>query len=387
MFDALLMLVLLYAVYARTPLGAIAETGVRMVMGQTSHPSWFATFKGRETVVSVSAPQLQQAASKQLMAPAIKAAAQKAHVDEEILAALIAAHGSCDATTCTMPAPPNLFEALGELGLKDRVPIDDVAQALAILAPQFNHDPQLAVEALYLGRAPLTRALDRARDSGLENAADVEAHAEFLTPAARRGRLQSALPVLALYRLRSLAWPADGAFRITSPFGERIHPVTGEKRFHNGTDIGMPTGETLHSAHNGVIKRASRDSTSGNYVIVDHGLGIETTYCHMSRTDVTEKRVVTRREVLGASGATGRVTGPHLHYILRINTNPVDAEQYGESPTRTADITRLPTVELHTAKEGKPKGRSTKELNDIVKRVLEENARKQQEAPTTLSGE
>ncbi len=340
LFDAVLMSLLLYAVYAKTPLGALGETGVRMAMGQEQHPSLFSTFKGRETAVDVQSPQIVQAATlQQGERPApIAAAAKQARVDEAALAALFSVHGMCGAaataTTCTIPTPPRFFEAVGQVTGKDTATVDEIAFALAKTTTALDGNAQLGVEALYVGQAALRRAVDAAREGGIDDAAEPDLHAEYLSPGLRRGPLQAVLPVLAVYRLETLAWPTDARFRITSPFGDRIHPVTGQKKFHNGTDIGTPTGTPLAAAHDARVKRASKDSISGSYVVLDHGLGIETTYCHMSVVSVREQDRVVRTAQLGQSGATGRVTGPHLHYILKVSGEAVDAEKYGEAPTR-----------------------------------------------------
>ena len=110
--------------------------------------------------------------------------------------------------------------------------------------------------------------------------------------------------------------------------------MLGTKKFHNGTDLAVPTGTPLRAVQRGVVSRARRDSTCGNYVKINYGFGIESTYCHMSEIGIAQDTRVSREQNVGKSGATGRVTGPHLHYILRVNGDPVDAEMYGASPKR-----------------------------------------------------
>jgi murein DD-endopeptidase len=344
LLDMMLAVALCYGVYAKTPIGAVAETAVRVAQGQKDRPSWFATFKGRETDVKPPPVEATTLSTDSALPASVLAAAEKHKVDVDALAALVAVRGACDAAgKCTLTAPDRLaFFAPGKSGTVD---VDAVAAGLAaavkttdaVGSVPASYRWELAVEALFVG-ATLPLAVAQAQKSGLAAPVDVEVHAPFYSPATRRGPLQGALSVLLVQRLRTLAWPASG-FRITSPFGERIHPVTGLKSFHNGTDIGTPVGTALLSAHHGSIKRASKDSISGNFVIVDHGLGVQTTYCHMDAFSIAEKDHVERAAVLGASGATGRITGPHLHYILRINDKAVDAEQYGQSPTRTLGLT------------------------------------------------
>jgi murein DD-endopeptidase len=330
LFDTVLTLVLVYAVYASTPVGAVAETAINIARGQKDRPSWLSTFKGRETAVSMSSQAVvdAKAAIAGVAAP-IAVAASAHNVDPEALAAIISVHGACTETACDAEAPPRIAPLVPGTGA--RASADQLARAMAAAHKELPGAPaSLAIEALYVGTIPVKLAVEQARRSAIEDPLDVEAHAEFFTPSARRGPLQAALAVLAVHRLRTLAWPAATTFRITSPFGERIHPVTGKKSFHNGTDVGTPTGTSLIAAAAARVKRQSQDSVSGNYVVLDLGLGIETVYCHLSEPRVTEGTRVPVRGEVGLSGATGRVTGPHLHYILRVQGSAVDAQLYGE---------------------------------------------------------
>jgi murein DD-endopeptidase len=346
LFDFVLLLCLGYAVYARTPIGAVVETGIRVARGQKDHPSWLQTFRGRDTTTTSTAETTRALAdlgdfARRGLPARLQAAATTHGVDVDTLAALVAVRGRCDDTACVATAPDRL--AMYVPGSSGEVDVDVLARGLkAARAALAAADDELALEALFLGTPALELAIEQARRSGLEAAADVETHAPFLSPGARRGPLQGALAVLLVHRLRTLAWPADARFRITSPFGERVHPVTGKTSFHNGTDIGTPTGTPLLAAHHGTVKRQSVDSVSGNYLILDHGLGVQTTYCHLSATAVRERERIRRRQVVGEAGATGRVTGPHLHYILRIADKAVDPERYGEAPSADGALVAPP---------------------------------------------
>lgn len=344
LFDTVLLACLGYAVYAATPVGAVVETGIRVARGQKDHPSWFATFRGRDTAAPPSSVA-NNAALADMAQGDIPAALQRAAdthgVNRDALAAVVAVRGACTADACTADAPDKL--AMYAPGNAGRVDVDVIARALkaARVALATDND-ELAIEALFLGTPAVTLAVEQARRSSLEGPDDVEVHGSFLAPGARRGPLQGALAVLLVHRLRTLAWPADSRFRITSPFGERVHPVTGKTTFHNGTDVGVPSGTPLMSAHNGQVKRQSVDSISGNYVIVDHGLGIQTTYCHLTEATVRERERLRRLDVIGNSGATGRVTGPHLHYVLRLSDKAVDPERYGQAPGNSGALVAPP---------------------------------------------
>jgi murein DD-endopeptidase len=340
LFDATLALLLLYAVYAKTPCGALPVWAIRTVQGQPT-PDLLATFGGRETAVDFETPKAAAAlAASRLLASAsfpeaLLDVTRRTGTDPELLTSYLAAHDErCEEPGCLVSAPPQLGQVLESYEPRERAPLLEVAQALALTTQRLGGDPLLGLEALFVSPVLVQRAVEQARASNLDAPEDVEVHAAFYSAGVRRGALQRALGVLALHRLRTLAWPADEKLRITSPFGWRVHPVLRQRRLHNGTDIGTPTGTPLFAAHHGVISRRGRDSVSGDFLKINHGFAIETTYCHLSHIDVKADQRVSRKQVVAKSGATGRVTGPHLHYILRRDNEPVDAELHGESPSR-----------------------------------------------------
>ena len=114
-----------------------------------------------------------------------------------------------------------------------------------------------------------------------------------------------------------LRTPVDGA-KITSGFGMRLHPLLGYTKMHKGVDFGVPTGTPIMAAGDGTVELAGYNGAYGNYVRIRHGNGFGTAYAHMSRIAqgiYTGKRV-TQGQIIGFVGATGRATGPHLHYEL-----------------------------------------------------------------------
>lgn len=113
--------------------------------------------------------------------------------------------------------------------------------------------------------------------------------------------------------------------RITSPFGGRIHPITGAEIFHKGIDIGASQGNSIFAYANGTVSYAGWKSGYGNFVEINHGNGLVTRYGHMSAIYVKEGQQVTAGQRIGAVGSTGTSTGPHLHFeviINGINKNP-----------------------------------------------------------------
>ena len=120
----------------------------------------------------------------------------------------------------------------------------------------------------------------------------------------------------------TFSWPASGP--ITSPFGMRVHPGTGEFKMHTGIDIGAPMGATITAAASGRVIFAGWESGYGNTIIVDHGGQASTLYGHCSQIFVSNNQDVQRGQAIGAVGATGDATGPHLHFEIRINGVAVD---------------------------------------------------------------
>ena len=111
---------------------------------------------------------------------------------------------------------------------------------------------------------------------------------------------------------------------VTSDYGERIHPITGEESFHSGRDIGADEGVGISAVYDGVVIGVGVGELSGNYVKIDHGDGLVALYCHCSRVFVEEGDAVRKGDVIAAVGHTGAATGPHLHFEIRLNGELTD---------------------------------------------------------------
>lgn len=116
--------------------------------------------------------------------------------------------------------------------------------------------------------------------------------------------------------------PADGPF--TSPFGYRVHPIAGTLRFHSGLDIAAYGGSPIRAADSGTVIHSGWYGGYGNCLIIDHGGGYSTLYAHCSALYVGYGQAVKQGQTVAAVGSTGYSTGPHLHFEVRINGNPVD---------------------------------------------------------------
>ncbi len=121
-------------------------------------------------------------------------------------------------------------------------------------------------------------------------------------------------------------WPANGY--VTSGFGKRRSPFTGLWTMHAGIDVANRIGTPIWAGARGVVTFAESDGAYGLCVVIDHGNNITTRYAHLSSISVKPKQVVQRGEVIAAMGNSGRSTGPHLHYEVRIGGVPVDPRRY-----------------------------------------------------------
>lgn len=108
--------------------------------------------------------------------------------------------------------------------------------------------------------------------------------------------------------------------------------MLGIKKLHEGVDIAVPTGTPVHAAGAGTVTRAREDRVNGRYVRIDHGHDVSTAYCHASTLFATEKQHVERGTSILESGRSGRATGPHLHFGLRIRGHAVDPLAFRATP-------------------------------------------------------
>jgi murein DD-endopeptidase MepM/ murein hydrolase activator NlpD len=121
-------------------------------------------------------------------------------------------------------------------------------------------------------------------------------------------------------------WPLEG--RVGSSFGERQDPINGEGAFHSGIDIDAPTGTPVRAAADGDVTGAAMNVGYGREVVIDHGHDVMTVYGHLSAMAVVPGQHVVRGQVIGFVGQSGRATGPHLHYEVRVHKVPVNPHKY-----------------------------------------------------------
>ena len=123
-------------------------------------------------------------------------------------------------------------------------------------------------------------------------------------------------------------WPAPSYTRISSEYGNRPHPTLGVVLFHNGLDLAAPGGSKILAAYDGKVVAADYSATMGNYIMIDHGDGLYTVYMHASALYVSKGDIVIKGEHIAAVGSTGRSTGNHLHFSVRLNGSYVSPWNY-----------------------------------------------------------
>ncbi len=227
-----------------------------------------------------------------------------------------------------------VFASAAMLSGDSRVPVDALAKryGLPFATPD---DAALVVEraraelgseeaavlAVFAGYDVASFAAQRALSEG--RATSLEMLSLRLPPSSSKA-LSSASTALMLGTAYGLSWPVAPGTRVTSPFGWRNHPTLGRGQFHTGVDLSVPEGTPVKAVADGVVRRASEDAVNGRVVIIDHGRGVSTAYCHNSFLRVTTGQHVTAGDVIADSGTTGRSTGPHVHYQLELGHKPMD---------------------------------------------------------------
>jgi murein DD-endopeptidase MepM/ murein hydrolase activator NlpD len=190
-------------------------------------------------------------------------------------------------------------------------------------------------------RELLNRARDdkqRAVDDKIKLLAEVEAkRVEYEDRIASHLRAREAVQQILNARQRDqvlLLTPVEffdpplRSYRLTSRFGNRVHPLYGRVAFHAGIDMSAPSGTPIFAPAAGVVVLASWNDGYGNCIVIEHGSGLGTLYGHLSDYNVEEGDLVTTGQIIGFVGSTGNSTGPHLHWEVRVNGQPQDPIPY-----------------------------------------------------------
>ena len=208
---------------------------------------------------------------------------------------------------------------------KTRVQLEeDKAQAESLVA-----DAQVKKSRMEDKEAEQKGLLDQAvydRDTSERAYEELMAASEEVANMIRRSQMSAAGYSGAPAGAGGMIWPISGP--ITSEFGWRTHPIFGTSRFHSGLDIGGDYGMPIYAAAGGTVIYAGWISGYGNAVIIDHGGGVTTLYGHNDSLNVSEGESVAQGQVIAMCGSTGNSTGPHCHFEVRENGEPVSPYGY-----------------------------------------------------------
>ena len=219
-------------------------------------------------------------------------------------------------------------KVMEDLKAKNQVVLDSKQRLVALqqsLVAKQNEAKLITVEL----NADKNEVAGKKAEVASNNKALAEQEKAFLAEANRlKAEILAMQSTGTTYSGGSMAWPAPGNFRITSPFGYRTHPIFGGKSFHTGVDIAAKTGSPIVAANDGTVIRAGWNNAYGNVVFIDHGGGIVTVYAHNSELLVSNGAKVTRGQQISKAGSTGNSTGPHLHFEIMIDGKPLDPMEF-----------------------------------------------------------
>jgi murein DD-endopeptidase MepM/ murein hydrolase activator NlpD len=192
-----------------------------------------------------------------------------------------------------------------------------------LLAQKAQFQAQVAAQQQLIARLNTDKqALEAAQEQLAMDSKSIGILIQKQVAAANKARF----PNTGVFGTGQLIYPNDG--EITSGFGLRIHPILGSSRFHAGIDFGADYGSMIRAADSGIVIFAGWYGGYGYAVVIDHGNGIATLYGHSSKLYVAEGQAVKRGDAIAAVGSTGLSTGPHLHFEVRKEGEPVDPMAY-----------------------------------------------------------
>ncbi|WP_147104152.1 M23 family metallopeptidase [Tateyamaria sp. syn59] len=246
-----------------------------------------------------------------------KTAAERDQIEKDAQDALLAADEMATEIALMKEQNDQIFRQLEEAMTVSVAPLDKMFRAAGMPTDRIIEE----VRRGYSGQGgPLTPLSFSTR--GEEPSPDTR----------RANRLLNQMDTLNLYRIAAqkapFATPVKDSFRFTSGFGFRRDPKTGGRRMHNGVDFAASVGTPLYATADGVVTHAGWQSGYGRLVKIQHEFGIETRYAHLSRLRVKVGQKVSRGDRIGDMGASGRVTGVHLHYEVRVGGKAVNPMIY-----------------------------------------------------------
>ncbi|MET0403650.1 MAG: M23 family metallopeptidase [Cystobacter sp.] len=207
-----------------------------------------------------------------------------------------------------VPAPPP--GAAVEQGVLQVVPPPDTVDLLTTMRGLFETQGSrdLALAAFFSGPERMARVRERLRQP------PEKLSLEKLAGRLPKRELRYAREARKWSGLLALSWPVERHWRLSSPFGPRMHPLLGKMMEHRGVDIRVPVGTAVRAPAAGVVVGVREGTVNGRWLELRHEDGLRTLFCHLSSVEVKAGQKVELGALVAHSGETGRVTGPHLHY-------------------------------------------------------------------------
>ncbi len=318
--DLILVVFVALAMGTRTPVGGLAWYGMERIRGHEADlPSLTAYFSNG----AAAPPNVEDLP---LLPPLIDD-------DEWILGDGLPEPWRTAARAVTAKKLAKSIKA--RLEARPDLPKDERAMAFLDEAFLETGDPEAALETLAIGASLRDRAISRSRAAGDTDPEKYAVHRRYLPSSATHDADRIVTGAMALATALDLQWPVAIDHRISSKYGYRIHPVLKTKKFHNGVDLSVPIGTPLYSPQAGVVAVVASNSKSGKFVVIEHGHGVRTAYCHLDEIPVKKGQKLKKGALFAKSGNTGRSTGPHLHFIVRISGDTVDPLRFRRQPKDT----------------------------------------------------
>lgn len=232
-----------------------------------------------------------------------------------------------------------------------------IAGGIALIAIPFTANPAFANSSNADIAAPLRAAQEARQNSQATGDADFRQLFSSWRQLDKSAGFASSIPAPAFGlvqptpRVSTVSIPSRNPVEgvaFTSGFGMRYHPILHQRRAHKGVDLAAPIGTPVYAPADGVVGKAEWFSSYGLYIQLEHGAEIETRYGHLSRLNVSAGQKVHKGDLIGFVGTTGRSTGPHLHYEVRIDgiaVNPIPYMQVDQLRQRPGSET---TLAMHT---------------------------------------
>ena len=304
-FDLLLVVVLVLAVWGRTPIGGLADRALHLVF-EPDHeiPSLTAYF------VTGPPPSVAAIAEDLVWLPDLPAV-EEGQLPEPYRTAALRAVGD------DLPAAALALET-------ELTDVPEEHKSLYLLDHLYAGDAEAALADFAVGTEQRRRAIHRAIAAGDPDPGHYETWRRYLPAEVAMDGDRVISGTMALAGVLKLTWPIEGEHRISSKYGMRVHPVYEKKMLHNGVDLAVPIGTPVRSAQSGTIVVAAETERNGKYLVIDHGHGLRTAYCHLDSLDVGKDDEVDAGQKVADSGNTGKSTGPHLHFTVRIGKKTVD---------------------------------------------------------------